>query len=90
MMKINTIQIITKKFYKICQFFLNIPFLLILLAIGGVFAYNLKPEIFFNPSFFSLLARTLFGPGDEKGEFLTFEREKSSPKFEKLPKNRYL
>ena len=66
------------------------PFLLILLAIGGVFAYNLKPEIFFKPSFFSLLARTVFGPGDEKGEFLTFEREKSSPKFEKLLKNRYL
>jgi hypothetical protein len=36
------------------------------------------------------LARTVFGPGDEKGEFLTFEREKSSPKFEKLLKNRYL
>ena len=66
------------------------PFLLILLAIGGVFAYNLKPEILFKPSFFSLLASTVFGSGDEKGEFLTFEREKSSPKFEKLLKNRYL
>jgi hypothetical protein len=55
-------------------------FLLILLAIGGAFAYNLKPEIFFKPSFFLPFGKDGLRAWRRKGGIFNLREGKEFPK----------